>query len=235
MACMIRLDRRPPPGQYCLTVSNISPEADLAKLEQRLRSSGGPLDNFIHHKSQFGTGESHFATVQFFCATDCERFRHECDGMLFSGRRIRVTPLKRSSGWSPTPLELSASNAIELMNHFVGFNGWSSEIIGIQLISASSVGPHSAGASSSRGANSDCHAGFEAKVVVKVAGSDIAIQGVGVGDTGTILAGAAGFEAVARRKKSAITNAVKAALSRLIIVLFPSGKVVVREVGAAAG
>jgi len=230
-ACLIRLDRRPAAGQFCVTLSGISPNTDPAKLERCLRECGGPLENLIVHESHFGESRALNATAQFFCEADCERCRSNCDGLLLSGRRIQVSRLNKSSGWSSNGavLELGFAKAIELMNHFLGFNGWSSELLGFEIVANGS------GTSAGTPAAVLAAAGYEARVRIRVPGSGVDLIGTGVGDTGSVVglgSGAAGFEVAARRKKTAVSNAVKAALARLVLVLLPSGKVLVRVVEA---
>ena len=230
-ACLIRLDRRPAAGQFCVTLSGISPNTDPAKLERCLRECGGPLENLIVHESHFGESRALYATAQFFCEADCERCRSNCDGLLLSGRRIQVSRLTKSSGWSSNGavLELGFAKAIELMNHFLGFNGWSSELLGFEAVANGS------GTSAGTSTAVLAAAGYEARVRIRVPGSGVDLIGTGVGDTGSVVglgSGAAGFEVAARRKKTAVSNAVKAVLARLVLVLLPSGKVLVRVVEA---
>lgn len=223
-ACIIRLDRRPLSGQHCVSISGLAPSVDPAKLERCFRECGGPLENLIIHETQFGTGSSNYATAQFFCEADCERCRHHCDGLLLNGRRMQVTRLTKTSGWSANGafLELPATKCIELMNHYLGFNGWTSELLGLTAVA---VPASTAGATA---------VGFEARVCVRVMSCGMEVIGSSVGDSGDVVAGVSGGEINARRKKTAVTNAIKATLSRLTLVLFPSGKVVVKEVGAGA-
>ena len=213
-ACVVRLDRRPGAGQHCVSIAGLAPGLDPSKLERFLRECGGPLENLIIHQSQYGERGSNFATAQFFCEMDRDRCVHNCDQRLLNGRWIQVTRQSKTGGWSSDGaiLELPAAKAIELMNHFLGFNGWTSEIL-----SLGAVGEGTA-------------IGFEARVVVRVASSDVESMASAVGDCGTCMAGAAGAEVGARRKKTAVTNAVKAALARLAIIAFPSGKVAVRAI-----
>ena len=219
---LIRLDRRPLSGQFCLAVDGLAPSIDPAKLERCLRECGGPLENLIIHRAV----DRQWATVQFFCEADCDRCRQQCDGMVLEGRRVAMRRLTKGALSSNAGvLSLSAAKAIDLMNHFIGFNKWSSEVLELWKPEA----PESAASSCA----------FAARVRVFVSG-DVVVEGIGdstaSGDSGDECALAAGaYSPSARCKKAAVTNALKAALAQLVVIRFADGRTVVRVVEGTGG
>ena len=166
--------------------------------------------------------------VQFFCQADCDRCRQQCDGIVLDGRRVALRRLTKGALSSNAGvLSLSAAKAIDLMNHFVGFNRWSSEVVKLWKPEA----PESAAGRS---------VAFSARVRVLVSGG-VVVEGVSdsaatadAGDEGGPAAVGA-YATSARHKKAAVTNALKAALAQLAVVRFADGRTVVRAVEVAGG
>eukprot|EP00325_Prymnesiales_sp_UTEX-LB-985_P004762 CAMPEP_0174705396 /NCGR_PEP_ID=MMETSP1094-20130205/8640_1 /TAXON_ID=156173 /ORGANISM="Chrysochromulina brevifilum, Strain UTEX LB 985" /LENGTH=262 /DNA_ID=CAMNT_0015903557 /DNA_START=13 /DNA_END=801 /DNA_ORIENTATION=- len=220
---LIRLDRRPLGGQFCVWVDGLAPSTDPAKLERCLIQRGGPLETLVVHQAS----DVQWATAQFFCEADCERCRQHCDGMVLDGRRVQVrrpTKGQRESS-SMYNQSLSSIKAIDLMNHFLGFNGWSSEVLALWKPEA----PDGV-------ASSDI---FSARVRVSVAGG-IVVEGVSDSASTVDMAVGGGladlaYAPSARHKKAAITNALRAALAQLVIIRFPDGRAVCRAVEIDSG
>lgn len=134
MAELIRLDRRPGAWNFCFNVNGIAPSVEAERLSEYARECGGPVCNFIMHQE---ADQRRWATVQFFCESDAQRFRQNCDGRVVDGRRLEVRPLARSLHESYSedgrgPVDIPASKVIDLVTHLVGFNNWSSEVLLIE-------------------------------------------------------------------------------------------------------
>ena len=222
---LIRLDR--PPADYCLAVGGLAPALEVSKLEACLIERGGPLWSLLVHEDSSG-GERRWAMVFFYCESDCERCRHQCDGLVLAGRRLstrRLTKL-RSNHPAAGREGIPASKAIDLMNHYVGFNQWSSQLL--------HVGP----AADERPSTCPPQPSvFAARMRVSVAGglevtaeaTDGGIRSDLHGES-SVTNVAVEWERRAQQKKASVTNALKAALAKLCIIRLPNGKVVVRVV-----
>lgn len=249
---LIRLDR--PPGDFCLAVSGLAPTLEISKLEGYLRElGGGPLWSIIDHvDSSNSDGRRRWAMAFFYCESDAERCRRQCDGLVLSGRRLsanRLTKLRGGSSSSNHPAAagrepgIPASKAIDLMNHYVGFNQWSSEVL--QLTTAVDDDHNS----NNNGANrAEQGPMFVARMRVTIACAEIEVTAEATdGGFGSLpyaesaaaaaadrSSSAAQWERRAQHKKAAVTNALKAALAKLAIIRLPCGKVVVRALAAEA-
>lgn len=220
---LIRLDRRPTAWQFTVGVNGMAPTVTGDRLMQVASEGGGPVANCV----LFQLPERAWATVQFYCASDADRFQQQCDGRMLDGRRVEIGPLPESLKSKPTndahlqDAGLPASKAIELVNHLLGFNGWTSEVL--DIVPAPPPPPPSTDPGLPR---------FRARVRVHLGG----VQAVGEGDTGELGAAHQREQTHAgHAKKAAVTNALKAALARLAIIRFRSGKVVVRQLVPEAG
>lgn len=234
---VIRLDRRPLSGHFCLSVNGIAPATNPTKLERCLRE-GGLLENLVIHRAP----DRQWATAQYFCEADCEAVRQQCDGMVLDGRRINVARAGKLSSVRGI-LPISASKAIDLMNHYVGFNRWSSEVVSLRRRDAANVGGGDSeggvGRRSGDNAFSACVRVMAGGVIVEGVGDS---DGVSEGyDEGVAFAAADGqpsmvpLVACARCKKAAVTNALKAALGHLAIIRLPDGRVLVKVVESETG
>ena len=127
MAELIRLDR--PPADFCVSVSGLAPALEVSKLTSYLREMGGPLWSLVVHE---GAGARRWAMAFFYCESDCERCRHQCDGLVLAGMRLstqRLTKLRGVDHPAAGREGIPAFKAIDLMNHYVGFNRWSSALL----------------------------------------------------------------------------------------------------------
>ena len=223
---LIRLDR--PPGDFCVSVSGLSPTLEVTKLERYLRELGGPLWSLIIHEDPCGDSRR-WAMAFFYCESDCERCRQQCEGLVLAGRRLstrRLTRLRGSNHPAAGREGIPASKAIELMNHYVGFNRWSSELLHVQPA-----------------ANGDCAASgdglFVARMRIVVAdGPEVTAEATDGGVGSRLCAEtsmtdeAAVWERRAQHKKAAVTGALKAALAKLCIIRV-NGKIIVRAIERA--
>ena len=235
-ADLIRLDRRPTAWQYCVGVNNIPSTTSSDWLMNCARTTGGPVCNLLRYNTTAGAESRSWATVQFYCAADAERFQQQCNGRMIGGRRIEIGALPKSltssTGDEMERNQLPATKAIELVNHLLGFNGWSSEVLEIVAIE-DELQPPPPPQQQTRVQS------FRARVCVRIG----AVEAIGIGESGSDFQGsarpgdAAGGSMVGHAKKAAVTNAVRAALAQLAIIRFRSGKIVVRPLradGAAA-
>ena len=252
---LIRLDRRPAAGRFCVSVNGLAQTTEAGKLDRLLSHCGGPLADLVLFKEATGSGHlaRQWAKAQFFCNADAERCCQECDGCIIDNRRIevaRLPPLKLSDGdfTSTRDFELSAPKAISVMNHLCGFNGWSSEVLELRPAEESTVSGRTsvqlrsdATATGSDGVHACGHIAHVARVRVLVHADGVEAIGEGgstseerwsggevLGRPSTITQGERG----SRSKKSAVTNALRDALIRLAIVRFHDGRVTVRAVEA---
>ena len=135
MAELIRLDR--PPADFCLSVSGVSPTLEIPKLEKYLRElAGGPLWSLIVHEDN-GSGRRRWAMAFFYCKSDMERCQTSVDGLVLAGSQLsakRLTKLRGSNHPAAGREGIRASKAIELMNTYVGFNQWSSELLHVGAV-----------------------------------------------------------------------------------------------------
>ena len=217
---LIRFDR--PPADFCVHLSGLSRSLEVSKLERYLREVGGPLWSLVVHEDSGGSGQRR-AMAFFYCESDCERCREQCDGLVLAGKMLstrRLTKLRGSSHPAAGREGIPASKAIELMNHYVGFNHWSSELL--------HVGP----------AADDCEAVaskdvdlFLARMRVTVAAGPEVTAEATSGDFGGKLLGE-GWDRRAQHKKAAVTGALKAALAKLCIIRM-NGQVLVRAIETA--
>ena len=230
MAELIRLDR--PPADFCVSVSGLAPTLEVSKLNSYLIEMGGPVWSLVVHE---GAGGRRWAMAFFYCESDCERCRHQCDGLVLAGMRLstqRLTKLRSADHPAAGREGIPASKAIDLMNHYVGFNRWSSELL--------HVGP----AADADGATSGTDL-FMARIRVLVAGGlEVTAEGIGGGIGSRLHAESSAasqskpskaphtidWERRAQHKKAAVTEALKAALAKLCIIRFPNARVVVRAV-----
>ena len=128
MAELISLAHRPLAGENMRLVRNLSSKT----LPERLRSclcDMGLIDNVVLTRQE----GRQWATIQFYSRLEAEACQRECDGRMIDGSRIRVTGLAPSKAAtepseSAKPLPLSVDKAREVMNHFLGFSGWSHSI-----------------------------------------------------------------------------------------------------------
>ena len=242
---LIRLDRLPSGWAHSVSIGRLAPSIDDERLAQVLSDCGGPVANLLLHCAP----DRRWATAQFFCEADAERFRTSCDGRPFAGQRIEVKRLYASRGGSstaptpakrcppgsaaPTPalptqgdaaLDMPASKAISVMNAYLGFGGWSHELL--ELTTEADTGERAPT--------------YKAKVRVCARGTNVvgvATSGGGasVGEASQVVSESwqgAGTRHCGLLKKAAVTNALKAALQRLAIIRFPAnGKVAVRAIG----
>ena len=231
MAELIRLDR--PPADFCVCISGLSPTLEVSKLQNYLREMGGPLWNFVvQQEDSDEDGKRRWAMAFFFCESDCERCRQQCDGLVLAGMRLnakRATKLRGNSNPAAGRESVPSAKAIEVMNHYVGFNKWSSELLSVELTEdrkqASAASP------------SDLYSARIRLVVTD--GPEVtaeATSGDFVGRTNTQCSAsslAADQERRSHMKKASVTAAVSAALAKLCIIRLPNGKVVVRAVEKA--
>lgn len=245
---LIRLDKLPSDWKHSVSIGSLLSSVELERLSQALIECGGPLANLVLHKAPDRT----WATAQFFCDGDAERFRHNCDGRRFCGQRLEVKRLIVRSGLvlggstpGPTPvtgahaLDITASKAFELLTHYLGFDGWSHELVDIQPMPPGdrdgSFTGGSSGASSYR-AHVRVHAGGACVLGVGESGhhpGEAASQVPAMHRPGETAAGGVGGERVmhvGHLKKAAVTNALKAAVRKLALVRFPGGKVCARAI-----
>ena len=93
IAELIRLDRLPSGWAHSVSIGRLAPSIDDERLAQVLSDCGGPVANLLLHCAP----DRRWATAQFFCEADAERFRTSCDGRPFAGQRIEVKRLFPSS------------------------------------------------------------------------------------------------------------------------------------------
>ena len=249
MASLIRLDRRPGAWQHCFNVNGIAPSVEDERLSEYCRECGGPVCNFIIYREADGR---RWATVQFFCDADAQKFRQNCDGRVVDGRRIEVKPLSRAlidhasaTQAADDHVDIPASKVVEIINHHVGFNNWTSQIVEHPQPVAPPRTEKDAAAAAAASAQQPgktpqaaASTVYRARVRVVVGG----VQSIGLGESSAEGGGSAFYTnsaasamaAIAQAKKGAITNAVKRALGMLVLIRLSSGKVVVRSLAEAS-
>jgi hypothetical protein len=231
---LIRLDR--PPPDFCVSVSGLSPTLDLEKLESYLREMGGPLWSLIVHENGSGGGRR-WAMAFFYCESDSQRALQQCDGLVLAGQRLstrRLTQLRGSNHPAAGREGIPASKAIDIMNHYVGFNQWSSEVLQVRPAVNDELATGTP--------TTDLFVARVRVIVAAAAGLEVTAEAIGgleskLHATGSTAADqmAVDWERRAQHKKAAVTNALKAALAKLCIIRFANGKVVVRaRLGMAA-
>ena len=225
MAELIRLDR--PPADFCVSVSGLAPALEVSKLTSYLREMGGPLWSLVVHE---GAGARRWAMAFFYCESDCERCRHQCDGLVLAGMRLstqRLTKLRGVDHPAAGREGIPAFKAIDLMNHYVGFNRWSSALL--------HLGP----ATDADDATIPTDTFLARMRVVVDGGLEVTAEGIGGGDGSRPHAESSAaehtsdWERRSHHKKAAVTEALKAALAQLCIIRFPNARVVVRAVDKA--
>ena len=233
MAELIRLDR--PPADFCISLSGLSPTLEVSKLESYLRELGGPVWSLVVHENSEG---QRWAMAFFYCESDCEKCRQQCDGLVLAGRTLstrRLTKLRGSSHPAAGREGIPASKAIDCINHYVGFNQWSSELLGLTP------------AMDARAANAAGGGGSEDVFVARVrvtlaSGLEVTAEATNRDFASSLDAETSNstseptvdWERRAQHKKAAVTAALKAALAKLCLIRFPNGKVVVRALEEAA-
>lgn len=128
MAELISLAHRPLAGENMRLIRNISSKT----LPERLRSclcDVGLIEKVMLTRQDGGQ----WAMIQFYSRLEAEACQRECDGRMIDGSRIRVTDLAPSKAATEAPeaakpLPLSVDKAREVMNHFLGFSGWSHSV-----------------------------------------------------------------------------------------------------------
>ena len=246
---LIRLDKLPSDWKHSVSINSLALSVKTDQLVDILRECGGPIANIVVHQAP----DRQWATAQFFCESDATRFCQSCDGRALGGirigvRRLRVgsnyassssqaTPGPMSSQAPPGPqptgraLDITALRAIELVNHYLGFDGWSHELLELSRVEEEAGGENEPPPPPMTTTTTP----YRARVRVHAGGVVVSGTGVG-GDDATSDASQAApssFASGGRSHKAAITNALKAALQKLAIIRFPkSGKVVVRAIDA---
>ena len=113
---LIRLDRAPSDWKHCLSIYSLAPSVDGDRLTNMLAACGGPLANLVLYSAP----DRQWATAQFFCDSDAERFRQQCHGRMVCGRRIEVRRFVRGGGsgsasqMTPAATPLVAAHALEI-------------------------------------------------------------------------------------------------------------------------
>ena len=192
---VISLGHRPLAGTNMLLVKNLSSGTSPERLHRCLCECG-LIDNLNWD------GSTSWATVQFFSRVEAEACARECDGRILDGKVVRVAPLaspKASSAPVAPPLPLPFSKASEVMTHFLGFSGWSHQIMQVRRVSHTDLKPG--------------HSQAEVEVGVRVLAGGLAVERT-AGGKGEHAHAA---EAVGQALKSAVTNALKETLSTLAI------------------
>ena len=226
MAELIRLDR--PPADFCVSVSGLSPTLEISVLERYLRElAGGPLWSLVVHEDS-GGGRRRWCMAFFYCESDCERCRTCANGLVLAGSMLstqRLTKLRGSNHPAAGREGIPVSKATDLMNSYVGFNQWSSELLDVGV----AAGGDAAGAGSAADR-------FVARmrVTVPAAGLRVTAEATGEGMASKPYAASSAWECRAQNKKAAVTGALKAALAKLCIIRFSNGKTVVRALELAA-
>ncbi|KAL1500406.1 hypothetical protein AB1Y20_013063 [Prymnesium parvum] len=199
----------PSEGANRVVVRGFPPKMTHEKLV-RVFSECGLIATLVLYTPEDHT-QMGYALVQYFSQSEFLQCIHMNDGRNIDGRQLHVYPLpadgKRDQAL-PEGVTLPASKAIDMMNHFVGYARWSHEVLSVRPLGAVSPG--------------QSEVQMSARVRVTCAG-DVTIEqegiGQGEGDSRDI---------VGQAMKKAVTNAVKAALSGLVILRWPCGKAVVR-------
>lgn len=218
-------------GSNLLVVQNISPLTSYEKLALCFSEFG--LVSTIVLRCEDG---AQWATVQYFSRAECEAGKLCCDGRLLDNRRLRVYLLPPMEAGRSNPHDapvLRTSGAIEMMNHFIGFNQWSHSITQLENLHATDQVEAFVAETTKRGAKM---ARAIARVRVVCPG-EVTVEREALGSSSSD----AVCEARSYAQKAAVTNALHAALACLAIVRWPSGKAVVRVLpstnrgGAACG
>jgi hypothetical protein len=245
---LIRLDRRPGAWLHCFNVNGVAPSVEADRLCKYATECGGPVCNFIMHTE---AGGRRWATVQFFCDSDAQRFCHNCNGRVVDGRRLEIRPLARTLTETAAaaaddgrgPVDVPAAKTVELVNHFVGFNNWSSQVLDIKQVEPAQTQPPPEQqppplAAPPPAPNVPTVPTYRAWARVVVAG--VTADGTGESNGEVGCGSTSGTSAhdraqrIGQAKKAAVTNAMKAALTTLVIIRLPTGKVVVRSLGSSA-
>lgn len=236
---LIRLDVRPPAFAFMVSIDGISPITTYDKLKRCLAECGGLVDNLTLNRvlDEHDQPTRQYALAQFYCASECERCRHELPMRYIDGNRVTVRRYSGSAAatsGAATP-RLTIAKAIDVMDHFVGFNQWAHELLELESAAPAYYDQRGAPRPPATGAELQVAAAAEqkARVRVHVRSSGLAVEGMAVHKAEPGGGGGAAAESLVERlawtKKAAVSHAVLAALATLAIVRLPSGKVLVRR------
>ena len=200
----------------CLVINGMSPQTSHEKL-LALLSECGMLTQLQLHESSDGR---HYAYAQFFSRSECSNCLQELDGCTLDARRLNMRRLSRSSQRKlriqGQPLKVS--QAVNAANHFLGSTGWSHSVETLECKTFNAPVPPALQAEAEyRATVSVCGAGFHLSAAAN--GSASAEDADMVKVRG-------------RARKTAISNALRTALSRLAIVRLSSGKTHVQILNA---
>jgi hypothetical protein len=149
------------------------------------------------------------ANIQFFSALDCEKFLRQMTGCVLDQRRLHVQRLELSRVLC-SAVPTKPDQAIMLMNKYFTSLGWSSSVVDLQRVSLRQIDQGERHSSDSDEA--EFEACYAARVAVQC--GDVRVQGESRGRW----AGATAAAAIRVAGKTAVSNAVRAALSQLAIV-----------------
>ena len=153
-----------------------------------------------------------WANVQFFSRLDCESCLRCLDGCILDQRRLDV----RRKGWEELPsastdgLPMKPEQAIALMNGLVGPMGWSHSIVCVeqQAVRRAADGDTAGCAADS----ASFEARYAASVLVECGSAHVR------GRSGATRAAPTLPEAIRRAQRSAVDNALRAALAQLALI-----------------
>ena len=147
-------------------------------------------------------GKKNWALVSFVSSMDADTCIANLDRALIDGQTVRVRRWKeiRPNVYIPT----QAIQLVNIMNHFLGFSGWSHSVQGSPYLRELRVPDVTS-------PNTKFEAEFEARARVWGFGFD------GIGHGGGAHSSEDKCEAVTRARKKAVTNALKDVLSRVVM------------------
>jgi len=200
-------------------ISN-SVEDELGEIEQELESLFRPygLIHKIHvfSKENFEGILKNSAFVVFYSVMATRKAQIEVNGTTMRGKKLRVRySTSKNNERDGQEFDLPIAKCIELANHYLGFNGWSSHIIAWEKLEEPSINQEG-----------QFHCVFRC-VVRHTLTDGRFVEAVGEGKT----LGPDRGSAINNSKKIALSQARKNAFKRMVLILLGSGKVAVHMMG----
>jgi hypothetical protein len=212
---LISCARRAMPSTNVLRVGSYSSATSYDKLHACLSDGGRGAPLLISNLAM----KDGWTLVQYFSARECETSLSNCDGRMLDGRIItvrRFSSAAPAASASAEPMPLRNSEAIALMNHFLGPTRWSHSVLSKHRVEWK---PGAA------------RAEYVARVRVCVDGEALLeADGTGITEEATVADGSG----LGRAIKAAVTNALRTALASVVIVRLESGVTVARAVVGAS-
>mmetsp|Transcript_51487 Transcript_51487/g.170592 ORF Transcript_51487/g.170592 Transcript_51487/m.170592 type:complete len:257 (+) Transcript_51487:59-829(+) len=190
---VVLLYRRPEASTNLVQISGLSAKTSSHRVEA-LAAQCGPVSSAFMHQAD----GRRWANVQFYSRLDCDACLRTLHGCVLDHCRLEVRRhelANASAAAAPTP----ALHAVRLMNHFVGFAGWSSSILRVEK---EYLRPDGAGWA----------AAYAASVEVQCGGARVA------GECLATRRQEAATEALRSASRAAHLGALRAALAQIAIV-----------------